>query len=98
MADVVPETAADAGIAWPVAVLFLTSLLLLDPADMSLAGPVADVREIFSSSNSAGPVNHKMSFMPLYTYTHYMLLIKHSTHVNPRLQYVVYQIHKSTQI
>ena len=34
----------------------LTSLLLHDPAEMSLAGPVAEVRDIFSSSNSAGPV------------------------------------------
>jgi hypothetical protein len=31
------------------------SKLLLEPADMSLAGPVAEVREIFSGSNSAGP-------------------------------------------
>ena len=31
------------------------SKLLLEPADMSLAGPVAEVRDIFSGSNSAGP-------------------------------------------
>jgi hypothetical protein len=31
-------------------------LLLADPAEMSLAGPVADASDIFSSSNSAGPV------------------------------------------
>lgn len=35
--------------------LDLTSALVLEPADMSLAGPVAEVREIFSSSNSTGP-------------------------------------------
>ena len=39
-----------------VAPMALTSLLLHDPAEMSLAGPVAEVSDIFSSSNSAGPV------------------------------------------
>ena len=41
----------------PVKLFLICSKLLLEPADMSLAGPVAEVREIFSGSNSAGPVN-----------------------------------------
>ena len=38
----------------------LTSALVLEPADMSLAGPVAEVSEIFSSSNSTGPTIEKI--------------------------------------
>ena len=41
----------------PVKLFLICSKLLLEPADMSLAGSVAEVREIFSGSNSAGPVN-----------------------------------------
>ena len=38
-----------------VKLFLICSKLLLEPADMSLAGPVAEVKEIFSGSNSAGP-------------------------------------------
>ena len=61
--EAAPE-AAKAGVPLPVApppnnTVALTSLLLLEPADMSLAGPVAEAMEIFSSSNSAGPIKNK---------------------------------------
>ena len=62
--EAAPE-AAKAGVPLPVAppppnnTVALTSLLLLEPADMSLAGPVAEAMEIFSSSNSAGPIKNE---------------------------------------
>ena len=56
LAEAAPEAIEDAPVA-PTAAL--TSLLLLEPADMSLAGPVAEAMEIFSSSNSAGPKKPK---------------------------------------
>ena len=61
-AEAAPAEAPKAGVPLPVPVapppntVALTSLLLLEPADMSLAGPVAEAMEIFSSSNSAGPI------------------------------------------
>ena len=56
------EAAIEAAPVAPWAEL-LTSLLLLEPAEMSLAGPVAEAIEIFSSSNSAGPKKYwKMAF------------------------------------
>ena len=63
-AEAAPEV-AKAGVPLPVPAappnntVALTSLLLLEPADMSLAGPVAEAMEIFSSSNSAGPIKNK---------------------------------------
>ena len=57
-ADVEADVSAspDEATVEPVVKLFLIcSKLLLEPADMSLAGPVAEVKEIFSGSNSAGP-------------------------------------------
>ena len=56
------EAAIEAAPVAPWAEL-LTSLLLLEPAEMSLAGPVAEAMEIFSSSNSAGPTKYwKIAF------------------------------------
>ena len=49
------EAAEAKGVVKAAAPMDLTSLLLHDPAEMSLAGPVAEVNDIFSSSNSAGP-------------------------------------------
>ncbi len=53
-ADVIEAAREAVEVAAAVALAFI-SLLLLEAADMSLAGPVAEVNEIFSSSNSAGP-------------------------------------------
>ena len=64
-AEAAPEV-AKAGVPLPVPAappnntVALTSLLLLEPADMSLAGPVAEAMEIFSSSNSAGPKKNEI--------------------------------------
>ena len=55
-ADAEDVSASPAADVEPAVKLFLIcSKLLLEPADMSLAGPVAEVKEIFSGSNSAGP-------------------------------------------
>lgn len=56
VADAVKDEAEAGKAAAPDVGIFFISELLLEPADMSLAGPVAEVRDIFSSSNSTEPI------------------------------------------